>query len=203
MRTLLAGLAVGAAAVVLALPADAGTLTLKDGTVGGLPWKLTARASSTRAGSTRLPSLCMSFLFAWGRGQSTGNGPTFCVAPARGTTTAGPPWLFDTATTPYNGLGPPGVTRIGHSVRSILFLADPRTSRVVAWLADRERLRIPARPVPGSLRRPAKFALSVTAHAPSSDGAANVVRAVAYDARGNVVGRMSKKAPPLPKYTYP
>jgi hypothetical protein len=115
----------------------------------------------------------VSFLFGWSRGQSTANGPTFCIAPARGTTTAGPPWVFDTAMT-----------------------------RVVAWLADGERLRIPARPVPGSLRRPAKFALSVTAHAPSSDGATKVVRAVAYDAEGNVVGRMSKKAPPLPKYAY-
>jgi hypothetical protein len=144
----------------------------------------------------------MSFLFGRSRGQSTGNGPTFCIAPARGTATAGPPWVFDTAMTPYDGLGPPGLTRVGHSVRSILFFADPRPRRVVAWLADGERLRIPARPVPGSLWRPAKFALSVTAHAPSSDGATKVVRAVAYDARGNVVGRMSKKAPPLPKYTY-
>ena len=74
--------------------------------------------------------------------------------------------------------------------------------RVVAWLADGERLGIPARPVPASLRRPASFALVVTAHAPSSQGAARVVRAVAYDAHGHVVGRMSKKAPALPKYGY-
>lgn len=184
------------------LPAAAGTLTLKRGTVGGMPWKLMARASSTASGSSRLPSLCMSFLFGWGHGEPAGNGPTFCIAPARGTTTAGPPWVFDTAMAPYDGLGPPGITRVGHSMRSILFFVDPRARRVVAWLADGERLRIPTGPVPGSLRRPARFALAVTAHAPSSPGAAKVVRAVAYDAHGHVVGRMSKKAPPLPKYTY-
>jgi hypothetical protein len=53
MRTLLTGLAVGTAALVLALPAGAETLTLKDGTFGGMPWKLTAapvrRARARRA----------------------------------------------------------------------------------------------------------------------------------------------------------
>ena len=132
-----------------------------------------------------------------------GSGPTFCIAPARGTTAAGPPWVFDIAGSEYDGLSPPGITRVGRSVRSILFFADPRTHRVVAWLRDGERLQIAAHPVPGSLHRPDAFAVAVTAHPPRSHSAVKVVRAVAYDAHGHVVGRMpTKKALGLPMYTY-
>ena len=197
MRSPPRSIAAGAAALSLALPAlaNATTVILKKGTVGGTPWEVKAHSSTT----DRLPGLCMSYLF----GQSFGSGPTFCIAPARGTTTAGPPWVFDIADSEYEGLSPPGITRVGGSVRSILFFADPRTHRVVAWLGDRERLRIAAHPVPGSLHRPDAFAVAVTAHAPRSHSAVKVVRAVAYDAHGHVVGRMStKKALALPVYTY-
>jgi hypothetical protein len=201
MRRVLTGIAVGAAALSVALPAvaNAAAVTLTKGTVGGMPWEVTAHSSTTNAGASRLPALCMSFLF----GQSFGSGPTFCIAPARGTTAAGPPWVFDIAKSEYEGLSPPGITRVGGSVRSILFFADPRTHRVVAWLKDGERLQIAAHPVPGSLHRPDAFAVAVTAHAPRSHSAAKVVRAVAYDAHGHVVGRMpTKKALGLPTYTY-
>lgn len=199
MRSLQRRIAVGAAALCAgtALPAvaNATTVVLKKGTVGGKPWEVKAHSST----ADRLPALCMSYLF----GQSFGSGPTFCIAPARGTTTAGPPWVFDIADSEYEGLSPPGITRVEDSVRSILFFADPRAHRVVAWLADGERLQIAAHPVPGSLHRPDAFAVAVTAHAPRSHSAVKVVRAVAYDAHGHVVGRMpTKKALGLPMYTY-
>lgn len=215
MRRLVTGIAAGVAALVVALPASAAakTMTLKTGTVAGAHWKLTARASSISTGSSRLPSLCMSFLFVGTGGSNSagpsigssatpGNGPTWCIAPARGSTPAGPPWVFDPAISPYDGLAPPGVTITVGVARSILFFADPRARWVVASLADGERLRIPARPVAGALRRPATFALSVTGHPSSSPSARKVLRAVAYDAHGHVVGRMSPRAPRQPFFLY-
>lgn len=205
MKRLQLGIAAATAALGLALPAvvpgssaraaslggpppPADALTLQRGTTDGVPWKLLAWDRSIPAGGSSLPGLCAKFSL------SGGDGPTFCIAPARGTTTAGPPWVFDVDSV-YGGLTPPGATFFGRSGRSLLFFVDPRATRVVASLADGERLRIPTHPVPGSLHRPVKFALALSTRTPMPRaGLLKLVRAaVAYDAGGRVVGRMSTK----------
>lgn len=185
------------------------------GTFNHFSWGLTAYATSRGNGSSRVPMLCVNFSF-YLPGKSlggpvkgtlfgnAGQGNLWCAGAATKHSAAGP-WIFQLAGSEYNGLTPPGIVQFNGSHnrwRAMVFLVDPRATRVVASLADGEHLRIATHSVPASLHRPSKFALAVTKNTPKSKAATKVVRAVAYDASGQVVGRMpSQKALGLGTFT--
>jgi hypothetical protein len=171
------------------------TQTLTRGSTAGTPWEETV--ASTTIGSD-LPGLCFSWLF----GAGYGDGGTNCVAPAQGHSVKGPPWTFDPGAWPYDGLAPPTVTRTTGGLRSIAFLVVGSARRVVVRLNDGELLRLKPIQLPSSLRRRGAIALSVRQLGSSLPPMVTVKSGVAYNAKGKVVGRYSRKAPPLTDWTY-
>lgn len=187
-----------AAVAVLASATAAGAsqarpAALTRGTAGGTPWEVTAAPTTV----SKLPGLCFAFMF----GSGYGDGGTNCVAPVRGHSAKGPPWTFDPGAM-YNGLSPATITRTGGGLRSIMFLAVRSARRVVVHLRDGEVLRLKTIPIPSRFHRPASLAVSVRHIGSSLPPMVRVKSGVAYNAKGKVVGRFSRKAPPLVDFTY-
>ena len=186
------------AALFLALPAlaNATTVILKKGTVGGTPWEVKAHSSTTDRLPGPMHELSVRAVVRVGPDVLHRAGPRhYHGRPALGVSRHrrfGVRGTFTARDHPRGRFGP---------VDSVLRRSADTASRRVArgWGA----VTIAWHPVPGSFHRPDAFAVAVTAHAPRSHSAVKVVRAVAYDAHGHVVGRMStKKALGLPIYTY-
>ena len=70
-------------AMAAATPATRPT-RISQGYAGSLPWTLTVSTRNISAGTTHVPGLCVTFLWAWGPGQAIGNGFPTCIAPAIG-----------------------------------------------------------------------------------------------------------------------
>jgi hypothetical protein len=170
-------------------------LALTRGTTAGTRWELTVSRATI---GSKLPALCFAFMF----GDGYGDGGTNCVAPAMGHSVAGPPWTFDPGAQPYDGLAPPTITRTTGGLRAITFLTVSSARRVVVRLTDGELLRLTPIAIPSALHRPGAIALSVRQIGSSLPSMVAVKSGVAYDADGGVVGRFSRKAPPLENFTY-
>jgi hypothetical protein len=171
-------------AIAAATPST-GPRRISQGHAGSLPWTLTVSTRNINAGTTHVPGLCVTFLWAWGPGQAIGNGFPTCIAPAIGKATPqGTQWTFDLDVAGYHGVAPFGYG--GTGIRGLVVVAVPEARRVQATLTDGEVLRLQAHPLPAQLRRPAAIAWAVT-HNPHQRSV-KFRSVVAYDAHGRVVG---------------
>jgi hypothetical protein len=158
---------------------------------------------STKAlGAARLPGVCADFELTSASGPVVINsGTPACVGPSIGRRTAhGISWSLD-----LHAAGEHGVVQMVSSsagfapsgVRDIVLLVDPRARSVVATLEDGETVRMSAVALPPQLHRPARVAWSVSSialsgtFAPQQLTALTVRRAVAYDRRHHIVGRLT------------
>jgi hypothetical protein len=182
----------GFAAMALAVPGTmaaaapaTGATRISQGHAGSLPWTLTVSTRNISAGTTHVPGLCVTFLWAWGPGQAIGNGFPTCIAPAIGKVTSqGTQWTFDLDVAGYHGVAPFGYG--GTGIRGLVVLAVPEARKVQATLTDGEVLQLQAHPLPAQLHRPAAIAWAVT-HNPHQRSI-KFRSVVAYDAHGHAVG---------------
>jgi hypothetical protein len=160
-----------------------------------MPWEVTVAADTINSDE---PGLCFAFMF----GAGYGDGGTNCVAPDVGHSAKGPPWTFDPAAQPYDGLSPPAITRSAGGMRAMLFLVAAQARRVVVRLSDGEVLRLSPIPLPRRLHRAGAIAVALRFRGASLPPMVGVESGLAYGAEGNVVGRYSHQAPPLESFTY-
>ena len=186
-----AGACVCAVTAIEAPAAGASTALVGKGQAGSFPWRLriTSRTINGR------PGICVSFLWAFGPGQTAGNGVPTCYIPSRPVPTHGRPvWKFTLhlGLGGYNGVIP---TATGGSsgltgLRAVVLLVDARAKRAVTTLADGEVLRTRAIALPRRLRRHVRIAWSIhTVPLGRATGMGlKVTRSVAYNKHGHAVG---------------
>jgi hypothetical protein len=189
--TIAVAVAVTLACASAAPSAIASTALVARGRTGAFPWRLRVTSKTIQA----RPTICVSFLWALGPGQPIGNGFPTCVTAAKAHNTSnGLVWSFDlhVGIGGFDGVIPE--TSAGASgssgLRAVILLVDPRASRAVATLGDREVLRMRTQALPRTLHRRARIAWAIqnVGLARTTGSAIDIRHAVAYDKHGHVVG---------------